>query len=151
MSIVTVCQAIQTIINADLASYMRAFDPPPASLDTAKLPAAWTFTGEAADDWLTLGSDGDRETRLYRVQVAVLPEGQANPELREARIRPLIGYLRDCLAAHPSLGGTQYVQSATVLGDSGIALLPEYGAKFVGFELRLQVIEYLRRTYANNE
>lgn len=158
MTIATVCAALKTILDAQSVAVgsetytVRAFDPPPAKLDTADLPACYAFTGAGTDDWQSGGSDADRETRLYRVQCAVLPEGQATPELREGRCRPLIVWLRDRLASYPLLAtdaaGVAGIERTLVLGDSGIVILPEWDGKFIGFEVRLQVAEVIARTYA---
>jgi hypothetical protein len=158
MSIATVCAAIKAILDGQTVTVgsetytIRAFDPPPAKLDTADLPACYAFTGTASNDWPNAMSDDYREARLYRVQCAVLPEGQATPELREARVRPMIVWLRDRLASYPILrtsdASVLHVERTLVMGDSGIAILPEWDGKFIGFEVRLQVTELVTRTYA---
>lgn len=151
MSVATVCAAIAALANTNKVTLGIAIakDPPPPDLDTASLPCLYTFTGPAtyqefADDFIT-------ETRLYRIQVAVLTQGEASPKLREERTRPILIATRNLYFSYPQLDSVTSVQSATPLGDSGVVLLPEWGQKFIGFELRLQVVEYVPRTYGSGE
>lgn len=150
MSIETVCEAIREI-GQDISGIKMAFDPPPAKLDTASLPALYVLTGPATHDWLRAGSDGDYETREYRVQVAVLPLGQATPQASEERARPLVTAVRDAFVARPGLGPLEDVLQMTVLGDSGVVRLPDYGEQFIGFEMRLRVVEAIERIYGDEE
>lgn len=151
MSIETVPPAI-VVIGEGVSGILTAKDPPPAQIDTAQLPCLFVFTGEASCDWELLGDpDVGVESRTYRVQVAVVPRNQATPETRETRCRPLIGAVRDALASRPSLGGVTGVLNSVVTGDSGVAILPEYEAKFIGFEVRLEVTEIIARTYSAGE
>jgi hypothetical protein len=151
MTIATVCAAIAALGNANTGTLgiTAAEDPPPATLDTAKLPLLYTFTGPA--QYTDLGDDFVIETRDYRVQVAVLPFGEASPQLREARVRPILVAVRTLYFSYPALGGVVGVQSALPLGDSGVVILPEWGGNYIGFELRLQVIEYAPRSFAEGE
>lgn len=135
--ITLVCDGIAAV--GKISGIQTAFAIPPAGLETAELAALYAFTGTATNDQQTLGAGFFQETRLYRVQVAVLPTGQGTPELRETRCRPLITGLNQALRDNPSLGGVAGVQKSLVVGDSGIVLLPEWGGKFIGFEIRLQV------------
>lgn len=151
MTIALVCAAIAAIgtANKGTLGITAAEDPPPATLDTAKLPLLYTFTGPARyeeymDDFIV-------EQRDYRIQVAVLPLGEASPYLREARVRPILVATRNLYFQYPTLDQVKGVQSATPQGDSGVVILPEWGQKYIGFELRLQVIEYVPRTYADKE
>jgi len=132
MSIATIGAAIAAI-GATVSGMVSAGDPPPEKLDSAEMPALYVFTGPATYDTATYGFH--RETRQYRVRVAVAPEGQATPPVIEARVRTLLPLVSAAFIAAPTLNRT--VLQATVLGDSGVILLPEYGA--VGFELRLEV------------
>lgn len=125
----------------------RGFNPPPAKLDTADLPAAWAFTGQASYD---NGSDWVTETRQYAVQCAVLPLGQGTPAEREQRVRPILNALRAAIWARPHLG-VSGVQRAVITGDSGVVILPEYDGAFYGFELRLAVTVNVARSYAAGE
>lgn len=131
------------------AGIVAATDPPPAAIETAQLPCLFVFTGEADYDWADV--DQGWESRMYRVQVAVIPTTLATPETRETRCRPVLLAVRGVLASSPQLGQVRYVQSATVLGDSGIAILPEYDGKYVGFEVRLQVREVFSHTFSEGE
>lgn len=151
MTVATVCAAIASIGTANKATLgiAAAEDPPPATIDTAKMPLLYTFTGparytEGMDDFVI-------EQRDYRIQVAVLPLGEASPYLREARVRPILVATRDLYFSYPTLDQVARVQAATPQGDSGVVILPEWGQKYIGFELRLQVIEYVPRTYADKE
>jgi hypothetical protein len=154
VSIDLVCGAIASLLDGlavtsgSTAYALRASDPPPAKLDTAQLPAAWTFTGAAQDDWSAHAVG--QVTRQYAVQVAVLPVGQSTPEQREQRTRPFIEAVRARLAAHPRLGGNvPWLERVRVTGDSGIILLPEYGGIYIGFELRLEALEAVRVTLSD--
>lgn len=143
--------AAMSSVTVGAVSYtLRGHNPPPGKLDTADLPAVYTLTGAATDDFQSGGSDSDRETRVYRVQVAVLPVGQGTPAERETRCAPILVAVKDALRARPHLG-VAFVERAVVLGDSGIVILPEFDGAFIGFEIRLQVTELLGRTYADLE
>jgi hypothetical protein len=144
----TVCASIK-LIGQLVPGIGSALDPPPATLDTAKMPALFTWTGPAT--YRDLGDDWIEETRLYRVQVAVVKVGEATPDVREKRCRPLLDAARETFFKYPQLSQTLRVQEARPLGDSGIVVLPEYGGSHIGFELRLQVIEYFERSYAPYE
>ena len=132
----------------DIEGIKSAIDPPPASIVTAQLPLLYVFTGEATYEW---GDDHGVETRTYRIQVAVLPRNQATPQTREKRIRPLIAVVRDAVAARPQLGEVDGVLDAQVAGDSGPALLPEWDMQYLGFEVRVETVSIVERTYARRE
>jgi hypothetical protein len=134
MSIADTCAGI-VAIGATVSGIFNASDPPPEKLDSAEMPALYVFTGPATYDTSTYGFH--RETRQYRVRVAVAPEGQATPPVIEARVRTLLPLVSAALIAAPTLNGKAW--QATVLGDSGVILLPEYSA--VGFELRVEVLD----------
>lgn len=134
MSIAATCAAIAAIGKA-VSGIVSADDPPPEKLDSAEMPALYVFTGPATYDTSTYGFH--RETRQYRVRVAVAPEGQATPPVIETRVRTLLPLVSAALIATPTLNRAAW--QATVVGDSGVILLPEYGA--VGFELRLEVLD----------
>jgi len=147
MTIQTVPPAI-AVIGATISGITTATDPPPAAIETAQLPCLYTFTGEATYEW---NGDHGYETRLYRVQVAVIPRTQATPETRETRCRPLIVAVRDALASSPQIGEVLRVMGARVIGDSGPAILPEFEMKYVGFEVRLEVKSIVARRYDADE
>lgn len=150
-AIVATCNQMPVVTVGTVTYKVRGQDPPPpASPDTAKMPALYVFTGTATDDDETGGDDLEREARIYRVQVAVLPTGQGTPAEREIRCRPILKAVKAWLKKYPHLG-TQYVEHARVLGDSGIIILPEYEGANIGFEIRLAVLELFGRTYAENE
>lgn len=134
MSIATICAAIAAI-GKTVSGIISADDPPPEKLDSAQMPALYVFTGPATYDTSTYGFH--REVRQYRVRVAVAPDGQATAPFIEARVRTLIPLVSAAFIAAPSLNRATF--QATVVGDSGVIPLPEYGA--VGFELRLEVLD----------
>ncbi len=148
MSVSTVPPAI-VALDWSSAGITTAEDPPPPSIETAQIPMLYVLTGEADFDWADI--DQGWETRIYRVQVAVIPTTLATPETRETRCRPVLVGVRGVLDSAPQLGQTRYIQSATIVGDSGIAILPEYNSKYVGFEIRLQVIEVFARDFSSGE
>lgn len=131
MTIADICAAIAEI-GGEVAGILSAADPPPQKLDTAQMPAVYVLTGAAE---YVFPENLDEERRQFRVRVAVAPLGQADPPLLEARIRTMIPLVKAAFVAEPTLGRS--VLLCTVLGDSGVILLPEYNA--VGFELRLEV------------
>jgi hypothetical protein len=149
MSVKSVAEAIVALANTHKAALglIIAKDPPPPALDTASLPALYVWTGPAQYSASQLGADFTLETRLYRVQVAVAPEGEASPELLETRARPILTAVRDLYLGWPQLNRTTWIQSSAPISDSGVIILPEYGGNFVGFELRLQVAEHIKINY----
>lgn len=136
-------------VSANASYPFRGYNPPPAALDTARLPAVFAFTGPATNS-NDQGEEFDRETRVYAVQCAVLPVGQGTPAERETRGRPLLVALKNAFAARPHLG-TAFVERSTVLGDSGIVVLPSYDGTVIGFEIRLSVTMRTESVYAEYE
>lgn len=141
-----VCSGIQTI-GAAVSGITTAWSTPPAGLETAELPALYAFTGAMAPD--EEDSSSVTETRTFRVQVAVLPTGQGDPNTREALCRPLLEAVNAAFREHFGLGGVAGVQVVRVVSDSGIVLLPEWGGKFIGFEVRLAVMTIRERIWAH--
>ena len=127
------------------------FDPPPANLNTADLPAVFIWTGTATHNEGSLGENLIESTRRFYLQVAVIPTGQGDPNTREALVRPLIEATLTTLRQHPKLKGMEWVEKLTAGSDSGVILLPEYGGKFIGFEIPLDITYIALRTYASNE
>ena len=158
MTIATVCAALKTICNGvtgvtsdGVSLVVKSYDPPPASMDSVKLPASYVFTGAAEFDTLAYGPEEVAITREYEVHCAVLAENAATPELREKHCRPLLEALRTKLLQYPNLGGVVTVQAMTPLSDSGVIALPEYGGLYVGFIITINTLEIVARTYASGE
>lgn len=158
MTIATVCAALKTICNGvtgvttdGVSLVVKSYDPPPASMDSVKLPASYVFTGAAEFDTLAYGPEEVAITREYEVHCAVLAENAATPELREKHCRPLLEALRTKLLQYPNLGGVATVQMMTPLSDSGVIALPEYGGLYVGFIVTINTLEIVARTYASGE
>jgi len=157
MTIYTVAEAVKTIaeaigavtVSANESYTFHGADPLPPKIDTAEMPLVYTLTGPATDS-SAAGEDMDLETRTYYVQCAVLKVGQGTPDERETRGRPLLIALKYALKAHPHLGAA-YVERATVMGDSGITVLNEYGGLNIGFQITLSVLERVPRLYADDE
>ncbi|MFA5836176.1 MAG: hypothetical protein WC837_04385 [Bellilinea sp.] len=141
----TVCAGIKTV-GALAPGIVTAFDPPPVSIETAHLPALYAFLGSAShsEDY---GPNRILTTRTYRVQVAVIPTGQGNPNTRESLVRPLLQTTIETYRKFPRLYKTAYVRDAHVASDSGIVILPEWGGKYIGFEIRLTVETIEPRAY----
>jgi len=120
-----------------------AQDPPLPTLDTARLPNGWCLSGEATSE--AVGDDGREslETRAYRVQVATHNFGEDEPNHREQVIRALLPVAKLALRQAALAIDVTGVFQATVTGDSGPAILSEYGGNFVGFEVRLSVKEMI--------
>lgn len=158
MTIAAVCAALKTICNgvtgvtSDAVTLtIKAYDPPPASLDSVKLPAVYVLTNGADYDTTVYGSDNVQVTREYTVTCAVLAENASNLEVREKHCRPLIEALRDRLLMYPSLGNVATVQMMTPISDSGVIVLPDYGGLYIGFSITITTLEIVSRTYASNE
>jgi len=138
--IADICSGI-AVIGGEVSGIKTVFDPLPASVESAHLPALWVFTGPS-QQVEELSGHLPITRRIFRVQIAVLPNGQSTPQEREIRCRPLIDAVWAQFRSYPFLGGVDFVHSSRPLSDSGIVILPEFGGKFVGFELRLEV-EYI--------
>lgn len=149
-AIVAVANLMPAVTVGAVSYKIRGIDPLPPIWDTAHLPGLYVLTGAATDDEASAGGDFVRETRIYRVQVPYLPNGQGSPLERETRGRPLLKAVKDWFRRYPHLG-TADVERAKVLGDSGIVELPEYDRQNIGFEIRLQVVELIGRAYADFE
>jgi len=143
-----IAQAIKTIGDT-ISEIQVAYDPAPNELITADLPSLWVFTGNSSEA-LSDSADYSMLVRTMRIQVAVIPTAQGLPRERETRCRPVLDAVATAFRQHPHLG-TDWVQSAEIIGDSGIVILPEYSGKFIGFEIQLEVLYYVQRTYALNE
>lgn len=153
MTIETVCTAIARI-GATITGITKAFEEPPAIIDTAQMPALYTFIGRSNDRDNDLGSEYAIETRVYRIQVAVLPKGQSSRVAAEETIRSLLSTVKEVFRNRPSLahtsdagvrGGVDNVQWARVIGDSGPVSLTEYQGMYIGFEVYLEVTEYVEK------
>lgn len=127
------------------------FDPPPAGLQTADLPAMFVWTGTATHSEGSMGESFVETTRRFYLQIAVIPVGQGDPNTRETLIRPLIDATLTVLRQHPKIKSLDWVEKMTVGSDSGVIILPEYGGKFIGFEIPIDVSYFAIRTYASNE
>ncbi len=157
MTIAAICAALKTVCNStsgitadSVTLTIKAYDPPPASLDSVKLPASYVFTGAAEFDTDTYGPDQIGVSREYEVHCAVLAEGNATPELREKHCRPLLDALRDKLLQYTN-AGVAGLQQMPAVSDSGIVTLPEYGGLYVGFVITINTLEIVARTYATGE
>jgi len=145
-----ICAAIATIgatipgINAH-----GVFDLPPANLNTGDLPAVFTWAGPGQHS--PLGEMVDITARRFYVQVAVIPISQGDPNTRERLVRPLMEAALAAYRGHPRLTNLDWVRVALVGSDSGVIILPEYGGKFVGFEISLDVTYITPRTISTNE
>jgi len=158
MTIAAICAAMKTVCNGvtgvtsdSVTLTIKAYDPPPASLDSVKLPACYVFTGAAEFDTTGYGADYIGVTREYEVHCAVLAEGNATPELHEKHCRPLIEALRDRLLMYPSLSAVATLQGQTPVSDSGVVVLPEYGASVFFPIITFNTLEIVARTYASGE
>lgn len=137
-----IAKGIQAV-GAGIAGITAALDPAPNNLDSSQLPAQVCFTGSAECEDAGTGENWVTVRRTMRVQFAMMPTGQGNPEDREKVCRPMIDQANAEFRRWPQLKGVAYVQEASVISDSGIVILPEWGGKFIGFELRVRV-EYIQ-------
>jgi hypothetical protein len=145
-AIATIGNGVSVTVNSVTLTTV-GIDPPPAQLSTAQLPAVYGLIGEASYEWR---SDYGQETREYRVQCAIEAKQQSNRATRETQIRALIAALRDKFAGYPHLG-VAGVLNATVIGDTGPIDIEDRGEVFIGFEMTLEVVEIISRTYAAGE
>lgn len=125
-------------LGVSLTGITSTFATAPEKLDTEELPAQYSLTsgGTESNEY---GENEEYVKRVYRVQIAVLPIGQATPTARETLCRDLLEKTRMQLKRYPFLNDTERVARARVLGDSGVVILPEFGMAFVGFEIRVEV------------
>lgn len=129
-----------TTVVANLVTYtLHPVDPPPPNWDTAALPGHYILTGGADDE--SMGGDGEvtQETRVLRIQIPVVPVGQATAHERETRSRAMLDTIKQRYRVVCRTARIAGVRSMRVMGDSGVVVLPEYDSQFVGFEIRLEV------------
>lgn len=138
-------------IGREAAGICTVFDPPPPNLESGALPALYVFTGSATHNDAALGPNLVQVTRTLRVQVAVIPTGAGDPKTRESACRPLLDAVMAAYWKHPHLNQTARVRSARVVSDSGVVLLPEWGMRFIGFEVRVEVVTIEPRAIAKGE
>lgn len=141
--------ALASLVTA--GTLKKAIDPPPAAIDSMHLPCAYVYTGEA--DYADEQDDVVYVSRLFRCQTAVVARGQASPQTREARVRPVLEAVRDQLFSYSgSLGDLDIgIFQVIIEGDSGVALLPDWDGAFLGFEFRIRVIYVIAKTYEAGE
>lgn len=144
MSLSTIRAAI-TELGKEIPGIESCLYPPPGTLDTATLPALYVLIGESIDDSATLGAERILERREWRIQVAVAPYGEGNIAQIEEAAETLIPNTKAVYHNNPGLDGVNGVQNSRVIGDTGTGMLQEYGGKYVGFEVRLEVEQYVVR------
>ncbi len=145
-----ICAQIATV-GRGITGIGTVFDPPPPNLETSSLPAMFTWTGTGTHSESALGEDFIETTRRFYVQVAVISTGQGNPATRETLARPLIEATLAALRKHPRLAGLDWIERAVIGSDSGVIILPEYGGKYIGFEVPVDITYITPRVYAANE
>ena len=150
MSVETVKARLATI-QAGITGVRRAYAEVPNSITAADMPLFVTLTGPANHDWQALGSDQDKEQRTYRMRLFVMPLGQGYPGEGENAAEPFFTRVRDTFSARPGLEGLTGVQSATLIGDSGLVVLDFQEQQYWGIEFELQVVEYVEVTYAEGD
>lgn len=158
MTIALTCANLKTILNGvtgvtsdSVTLTVKAYDPPPASLDSVKFPACYVFTADAEIDTGAMGAQEYTVTRQYEVHCSVLAEGNATPELREKHCRPLLEAVRVRLLQYPSLMQQAELQEMKVTADSGIVVLPEHNGLMIGFIINIETLEIVTRTYGAGE
>lgn len=129
-----------------------SIDPPPPAIVSANLPLSIVFTGESSsDDGNEYGDDLTLISRVFLLQIFALSIMSGTPSNRESVVRPIIDAARSLFDGYPTLDDLPFVVRSKVLGDSGPAILPEYGGKFIGTEIRLQVTYLVPRIYLHGE
>lgn len=139
------------LLGAEVTGIRRAVDPPAPSLDSGDLPAMWIFTDPATHAEGEIDEETTSSVRMFRLQVAVLTLGEGDPHTRESRCRPLLDLVLKKFRGVPSLRNLAFINLASVVGDSGIVILPEYGSRFIGFEIRIRVRYYEPRNFEPGE
>lgn len=137
-----ISQGLINIVKA-VPGITAGFFPAPPNIETAQLPAAFVFTGSNTYD---AASDISNMVRIFRLQVACIPISQGDPFTRETKIPPLIQTCAHAINAKRETHNIDWVETIRVVTDSGIVILPEYGMKFIGFELQVEVKYIERRT-----
>lgn len=143
----TIADALVTI-GGTVAGIRTAIDPPPAGPAAANLPLLYVLSGRATH------SDDEQivqVARVFRVQVAVLPAVQGDPNTREKLCRPLLDLVAEKYRSYYRLASVSFVERIRVLSDSGIVILPEYGYKYMGFEVPVEVTYFAPRSFAQGE
>jgi hypothetical protein len=133
---------------AEITGITTAFRHIPPAIDTADLPCQIVFTGRSRDDE-TQGNEFTVETREYRLVFPVLPHGQGARTEAEAIADVLIPQVKEFYRARKDLVGLAWVQTSRVLGDSGVIQIREWDGKFLGFEVILEVTEYVKKTFVD--
>jgi hypothetical protein len=164
MTIVTVKTRL-ALMEAQITGIRRAFaQQPSGAVADADLPFFINFAREAVDDYRSIGSDQDREGRMFLPTLYVFSAGLGTqlPAEGEALAEPWIATVKDYFRARPSLsaldtdgvtsiGGLKGVQMAYLVGDSGPRMLQWGGQLYWGIEFKLNVVEYLKITFAQGE
>lgn len=135
-------------IGATVTGIKLASDPPPANPLSGNLPLLYVLSGPALHD------DAEQIveiTRTFRVQVAVIPTGLGDPNAREKACRPLLDAVTEKYRSYYRLASVDFVERVRVVRDSGIVVLPEYGYKYIGFEVQVEVIYFAPRSFTTGE
>lgn len=152
MSVQTV-KARLTEIQSDgtlFADVARAYGHAPNTINAADMPCWINFTGPATYDHIIIGADENLETREYKMRLYVLPYGAGAQGEAENLCEPFFPIVRDVFNARPGLEYPAHlpgVQTAILLGDSGVNVLPYNGQFHWGIEFRLQVTEIVQVDY----
>ncbi|HZU86597.1 MAG TPA: hypothetical protein VFF78_03870 [Anaerolineaceae bacterium] len=133
-----VCSGIQEI-GIQVAGINTSYSLPPDTLETSSLPALYPLTGQARHDNDALGRGMVMVVRNYSVQVALQAIAQGVSTEIEQQCREMINSVCLAFRKHPMLNGTPGVLKSIIISDSGPAILTEWGGKYIGFEIRLEV------------
>jgi hypothetical protein len=150
MSIVTIPAAIVAVA-ALSTQVQKAEDPPPPQIASADVPFVYVRAGPARHELVREGEDYRRVEREYYVRCATTAKATGTPSQRETIGRAVLADLIATLVKYPKLNATVGVVRADVERDTGIVELPDFDNKWVGFEIRMRVVEQLARTYAAGE
>jgi hypothetical protein len=133
-----VCAGIQAV-GEKATGIATSYNLPPDTLETSILPALYPLTGQARHENNSLGDGFTLVVRNYSVQVAVQAIAQGAPSEIEQQCRVLINSVITAFRRRPMLDGSESVLKCVVISDSGPAILTEWGGKYIGFEIRLEV------------
>lgn len=143
--------ALELLVPGIKTSYAQA----PNSVVAGNMPLVINLSGSATYEETAEEDDDTRQAlqmivRQYRLLVFVTPQQSGAPGEAEAQVEPFIDSIRRFFTGRPHLG-LDGVQTAQLLGDSGVIGLTFQDQKYIGTEFQLEVTEYDVVPYADNE
>ena len=146
MSVAAVTDALATLekkITGVKAAY--SLNETPQRLNVSALPTFINWPGAATFETATgIGI----ETRQYRCILFIDPiESPVEMRYKAATAEPLLAAARLAFLGVPGLASTTDVLSARLVSDSGLIVIADYGAQYLGSEYIVEVKEEFNVTY----